>query len=39
MSNSTIPVTNSVDKTTADVSKDDARNAESAVSGVVPKSK
>lgn len=39
MSNSTIPVTNSVDKTTADVSKDDARNAESAVSGVVPQSK
>ena len=38
MSDSTIPVTNSADKTTANVAQDDSRNAESAVSGVVPKS-
>lgn len=35
---SAIPVTNSTDKTTANVAQDDARNAESAVSGKVPKS-
>jgi hypothetical protein len=39
MSDSTIPVVNSVEKTTADVAGDDKRNADSAVSGVVPKSK
>ena len=38
MSDSTIPVVNSVEKSTADVAGDDKRNADSAVSGVVPKS-